>query len=204
MPGGKVNTRMRQAAQRHLAHTAAGLAAAWGEASEEDGVFVFSPAPPFCSLRLELLYRPKFLGGILAMQCVAIIETPSASSAPQFPHGPLTLQYRGLLMKGAAYFSTGNRAHAAGLLADRLHSDAALISQLGVLDIEHLSIAPVSAQGLQVTLRPVGGGYVWSLLPPVKYAVPLPADQATAMVDALTGIGRHINALAYSARHSAT
>lgn len=195
-PRGRATTKARLRAREQRRHLAAEFHALLGgqddsspdmaphvEATPEGDAFVLAAPAPCLDVRLLPADRSKFLGGIHGMTLRASLPMPR-EGAPT-----LTLRYAGRLLKGDAFFANGASKKSEHPLADAIHADATLMKLLRLLDMEEMTIRP-EGDTLAVAMRPLGGCFVWSLLPPTRYLVPLPKGHAQAMVKVLERLGR--------------
>lgn len=184
---GAINTNMRKAALAALRHRVLpsfeerfGPAEHRpGPAQANGGDFAFDPAgTPFVSLRAFLSPQKKILGGVFGFTLEAVMDRP----ASLLDAGDLRLCYRGALVKGEPYFKA-ERDPQGGELAGKLLADARLKKLLQLQDLEDMRLVNHDGR-LAARFTPIGGSFVYMVLPPMKYAVKLPGDHARALAEA--------------------
>ncbi|TVM32482.1 hypothetical protein [Oceanidesulfovibrio marinus] len=188
--GKRYAPRVHGAALDALRRTAGALEGAGLGPFEETGEnFEFAPGQGGArSLRLTWEQKKKFMGGVYR----TVLEAEFDSDVPV--RAPLVLHYGGALFKGAPEFKNKKQEAAEGahdVLADLLNQNKGLVDLLFLQDIEKMTLEPGDKDGtVRMRLAPVGGSFVWMLMPPMKYAVKLPAKHGAAMVETVNVLAR--------------
>jgi len=91
------------------------------------------------------------------------------------------------VFKGARQW-TGD---AGNVLISRLNADAALTAGLEAIHLESLAFS-TEGGGLTLRLVPYGGGIAFTMLPPVRFRVPIPGEQIPRIARVLEMLGRHV------------
>lgn len=188
--GKKYAPRIHGAAVEALRRTAGALeGAGFGPFEENRGGFEYAAGQDGVrSLCLTWEQKKKFMGGVYR----TVLEAEFESDVPV--RTPLVLHYGGTLFKGTPEFRKKKQNAADGTqdaLASVLNRDEELVGLLFQQDIENMTLEPGGKDGtVRMRLAPVGGSFVWMLMPPVKYAVKLPAKHGAAMVETVSLLAR--------------
>ena len=137
-------------------------------------------------LVLRLTGEGRFFGGNWGLEV--------STAEPVLPATKRGLSARGrgvVAMRGVRFRAKARGDESAAALGEALSADERLGAALGRVDFERLSVRPDGSP----VIRHLGGSVVWVLFPPIVRGVPLPVEQARAIVaavEALADAGRRL------------
>ncbi|AGL02293.1 DUF3156 family protein [Desulfoscipio gibsoniae] len=146
--------------------------------ADPDGVVFTAPPGSLSQVRITNNKKKFLLGGLFALEIIG--EIPLKGLVRD--NCPIRLHYRGSLLKGKAYFQDRQGVHKA--IVSRLNNDAELIRTLSQLDLEKGEIW-VDDDKYTIKLSPLGGSYMYMMIPPLRYTGSLPKKEINRLYAAL-------------------
>ena len=180
-----MKTKAALAAERYLATVADMFMPFLGRASCENGCTCFC-FPSIAIDRAELCQRKRshLFGGFIGLEVVGTVNT-----GVSFPESKMSILYKGMMVKGDAYFRVidGNKS----AIHDELNANSDLIKTLSELDLEHGEVI-VSESEVKVSLAPLGSTYTYMTFPPMQHAGYFNKNEAALLSRALDLIGKTV------------
>ncbi len=149
---------------------------------------------PFQSLHIRYEIERKFLGKIYVMMVEA--GWPQGEVPP--PSGRMELRYSGFFRKGKPFFisvpskKTDDRGRR---VLSMVSEDRSLLNECWKLDVEFVKLFFDFGEKMwKLQVRPYGGSFIKTVLPPLQYRVPLGQDQTVLILSVMKRIVDRINA----------
>jgi hypothetical protein len=169
-------------AQSALYSHALAFAPHWGAAEQSDeGIIHFNRLPNgLKNLHIKPGFNKRWMGGTCAMNIIFSHPTPAACQGR-------------IVFKGGrgGNFSGKVSGDLCTRLLALLNADHELKKTLLSVDLDSLSIT-IKNGVAECTLTPYGGGMAFLVIPPVRTAIPLPAEQIQPLTQALKTMSTHI------------
>jgi hypothetical protein len=186
---GKIRQQIDGKANKNLSYLGERFVPRFGEKTEcSDGEISFSKfAKPLCDVRLSYRKKKYLLGGLYTLVLSGEVKMKKG-----FPEtGALAVGYRGVLLKGKAFFKGETPA------AYLLNRDYALIKKLTELDLYEGKIA-FSDGKATITLVPLSGSYTYTIFPPTRHEGIIGKENVDRLSDALVLIASRLDRLSVS------